>query len=51
MKIRAHEKIVFTVELPKDHLPGLHWVHPHHQGSSTLQGFTANGLIVVEGTS
>mmetsp|Transcript_27436 Transcript_27436/g.44532 ORF Transcript_27436/g.44532 Transcript_27436/m.44532 type:complete len:603 (+) Transcript_27436:130-1938(+) len=38
----------FTVPFPEDHMPGLHWVHPHHHGSSSLHlvGGAALALIV-----
>jgi Multicopper oxidase len=31
-----------------DHLPGLHWYHPHKHGSTSTQAFTSNGLIIVD---
>lgn len=38
----------FSVPFPEDHMPGLHWVHPHHHGSSSLHlvGGAALALIV-----
>ena len=38
----------FKTRVFDNHLPGLHWYHPHKHGSSTSQVFTANGLILVE---
>lgn len=34
--------------IPDDHLPGVHWYHPHVHGSTTSQTYSASGLIVVE---
>jgi len=38
----------FSVPFPEHHMPGLHWVHPHHHGSSSLHlvGGAALALIV-----
>ena len=38
----------FSVPFPADHMPGLHWLHPHHHGSSSLHlvGGAALALIV-----
>ena len=38
----------YSATIPKDHLPGMHWYHPHSHGSSGLQSATANGLIIIE---
>ncbi|PSC67257.1 HAD-superfamily subfamily IIA hydrolase [Micractinium conductrix] len=38
----------FTMQIPRDHMPGLAWYHAHHHGSTTLQVPTSNGLIIVE---
>jgi len=42
------ESYNFSVPFPADHMPGLHWVHPHHHGSSSLHlvGGAALALIV-----
>ncbi|KAI8105692.1 hypothetical protein M9434_000274 [Picochlorum sp. BPE23] len=37
-----------TSRLPKDHLPGVHWYHPHVHGSTTSQTYSASGMIVIE---
>ena len=42
------QHIIYDRHLPPNHLPGIHWYHPHHHGSSTLQAFSANGIIIVE---
>ncbi|KAI8477153.1 MAG: hypothetical protein J3K34DRAFT_455469 [Monoraphidium minutum] len=39
---------LFNLKIPRNHLPGLHWYHPHQHGSTTLQVGTAHGAIVVE---
>ncbi|KAI7838549.1 hypothetical protein COHA_007692 [Chlorella ohadii] len=41
-------RLAMNSSTPPDHLPGLHWYHPHYHGSSMLQTSTANGLIIVE---
>ncbi|KAG5177936.1 Cupredoxin, partial [Tribonema minus] len=39
----------YIYKIPCDHTGGLHWYHPHHHGSTTLQaGAGAAGLLVVE---
>lgn len=42
------EQYDFVVPFPEDHMPGIHWVHPHHHGSSSLHlvGGAALALIV-----
>ena len=37
-----------TTTQQKQHLPGLHWYHPHQHGSTTLQVGTAHGAIVID---
>ncbi|KAF8065746.1 yipf1 [Scenedesmus sp. PABB004] len=39
---------IFNLKIPTTHLPGLHWMHPHQHGSTSLQVGTAHGLIIVE---
>lgn len=41
-------RLAMNSSTPPDHMPGLHWYHPHYHGSSMLQTSTANGLIIVE---
>lgn len=43
--------LTITSRLPREHMPGLHWGHPHTHGSSALQTTTANFLIIVEDSS
>ncbi|KAI7841496.1 hypothetical protein COHA_004889 [Chlorella ohadii] len=38
----------FTISVPRDHMPGMAWYHPHKHGSTTIQVPTSNGLIIVE---
>lgn len=40
--------LTLTSSLPKDHLPGVSWYHPHEHGSSTSQTYSASGLIIIE---
>ncbi|KAK9821117.1 hypothetical protein WJX81_008681 [Elliptochloris bilobata] len=37
----------YYYDLPINHLPGIHWFHPHLKGSSTLQQTSASGVIIV----
>jgi len=48
LEVLPQEEYEYVIEIPEDHEPGLHWVHPHHHGSSTLQlvGGAALALIV-----
>lgn len=48
LEVLPQEEYEYVVDIPEDHEPGLHWVHPHHHGSSTLQlvGGAALALIV-----
>lgn len=38
----------YVFEIPRDHPPGLNWYHPHHHGSTAVQGASgmAGGIIV-----
>mmetsp|Transcript_223 Transcript_223/g.730 ORF Transcript_223/g.730 Transcript_223/m.730 type:complete len:772 (+) Transcript_223:23-2338(+) len=39
----------YTYDLREDHLPGTHWYHSHHHGSTTLQVFGGlAGALLVE---
>eukprot|EP00882_Tetradesmus_deserticola_P009431 GHRQ01009955.1.p1 GENE.GHRQ01009955.1~~GHRQ01009955.1.p1 ORF type:complete len:324 (+),score=113.19 GHRQ01009955.1:482-1453(+) len=40
--------LAFVSDLKTQHLPGLHWYHPHKHGSTTLQTSTSHGAIIVE---
>lgn len=42
------ESNVFYGRLPDDHLPGIHWYHPHKHGSTSTQTMGAQGTILVE---
>lgn len=46
--INPNETIDLDNSIRQDHLPGLHWYHPHKHGSTSTQAFTSNGLILVE---
>ena len=38
----------FRATIPSDHLPGVHWYHPHHHLGTTIQTFGAHGPIIVD---
>ncbi len=48
LEVLPQEEYEYFVDIPVDHEPGLHWVHPHHHGSSALHlaGGAALALIV-----
>jgi len=48
LEVLPQEEYEYVIDIPAHHEPGLHWVHPHHHGSSTLQlvGGAALALIV-----
>jgi len=48
LEVLPQEEYEYVIEIPEDHEPGLHWIHPHHHGSSTLHlvGGAALALIV-----
>eukprot|EP00775_Hariotina_reticulata_P008464 gene8464-8648_t len=45
---QAPNVLNFNVKLPRHHMPGIHWYHPHREGATTIQVSTAHGLILVE---
>eukprot|EP01084_Bolivina_argentea_P155588 271139_1 len=47
--MKPNENYIYEWLLPCDHSGGLHWYHPHHHGSTTVQvGGGAYGAIIVE---
>lgn len=44
----APQSLTYDRTLPEDHLPGIYWYHPHAHGSTAIQTYSANGLIIVE---
>lgn len=43
--------VEYTYDIPSFHMPGTHWYHPHHHGSTSVQaGGGAAGMIIVEDT-
>lgn len=48
LQVPPGESYNYSVPFPSFHAPGLHWVHPHHHGSSSLHlvGGAALALIV-----
>src|SRR5258706_8815954 len=44
------KKLSYTVQIPKDHPPGLYWYHTHPHGESYRQVLDGmSGAIVIEG--
>eukprot|EP00887_Chlorella_sp_A99_P001187 scaffold14.g1187.t1 len=41
-------RVQYEHHLPKDHYPGMHWMHPHRHGSSSLQTAHASSVVIVE---
>lgn len=49
IKVEPGEKFTYRIEIPKNHMPGIHWYHPHqHHATSSQAGGGAHGAIVVE---
>jgi len=48
IEVLPQQEYTYVIDIPEHHEPGLHWVHPHHHGSSTLQlvGGAALAIIV-----
>lgn len=48
VSLRPGESFQYEYRIPKDHAPGLFWVHPHHHGSAVMQSGAgaASALIV-----
>ena len=43
------ESFQYTIQIPKQHLPGTHWLHPHRHGSTAFQvGGGAAAAVIVE---
>eukprot|EP00884_Botryococcus_braunii_P015521 jgi/Botrbrau1/2652/Bobra.0203s0004.4 len=40
--------LTYNYSIPKDHMPGIHWYHPHSHGAATLHTMSASGVIIVE---
>lgn len=50
MLAKPGETLHYTVEIPRDHLPGLFWYHTHPHGESHRQVLDGmSGAIIVEG--
>lgn len=48
LKVAPGETVNMSHSIDADHLPGLHWYHPHKHGSTSVQVSLSNGLIIVE---
>jgi len=48
LEVLPQQEYDYIIDIPEDHEPGLHWIHPHHHGSSALHlsGGAALALIV-----
>lgn len=44
----SNASVTVHIRVPHNHLPGLHWAHPHIHGSTALQTGTAHLAIIVE---
>src|SRR5271156_512688 len=50
MKSRPGESLRYTVQIPRDHPPGLYWYHTHPHGESHRQVLDGmSGALVIEG--
>jgi FtsP/CotA-like multicopper oxidase with cupredoxin domain len=50
MKAMPGQALRYTVEIPKDHPPGLYWYHTHPHGESYRQALDGmSGALVIEG--
>uniref|UniRef100_A0A7S4F7G8 Plastocyanin-like domain-containing protein n=1 Tax=Chrysotila carterae TaxID=13221 RepID=A0A7S4F7G8_CHRCT len=48
-KIGPGTSYEYIFEIPKDHMPGTHWYHPHFHGSTALHtGGGAAGFLIVD---
>jgi len=49
LHIGPQETYDYVIEIPQNHLPGTHWLHPHRHGSVTFQvGGGAAGAVIVQ---
>jgi FtsP/CotA-like multicopper oxidase with cupredoxin domain len=48
LAVMPQEEFLYVINIPEDHQPGLHWIHSHHRGSSSLHlvGGAAMALII-----
>lgn len=44
----APASLDFSSNIFREHLPGIHWYHPHKHGSTTIQTSTSHGSIIIE---
>lgn len=51
--ISPNSSFDYVFKIPKDHLPGTHWLHTHIHGSASIQvgGGAAMGLIIQDPTN
>jgi FtsP/CotA-like multicopper oxidase with cupredoxin domain len=48
LAIMPGESTKMRSTIPTDHLPGVHWYHPHHHLGTTIQTFGAHGAIIID---
>lgn len=48
IEINGKERYTYIYKIPVDHMPGHHWYHPHHHGSTSMQTLSAHGSIIVK---
>jgi len=48
LSIMPGDSTTMRATIPTDHLPGVHWYHPHHHLAATIQTFAAHGAIIVD---
>jgi len=47
LEVLPQEDYEYTIRIPEDHEPGMHWAHPHHHGSSTLQRVGGAAIAII----
>ncbi|EOD38990.1 hypothetical protein EMIHUDRAFT_466723 [Emiliania huxleyi CCMP1516] len=48
-RVAPGDNHTYTYAIPKDHMPGTHWYHPHFHGPTGIQaGGGAVGMLIVE---
>jgi FtsP/CotA-like multicopper oxidase with cupredoxin domain len=48
IKLSKGESNLYRATIPNDHLPGVHWYHPHFEPASSIQTFASHGPIIVD---
>lgn len=47
LNVLPGEEYLYTVTIPEDHEPGMHWVHSHHHGSTTVHFMGGATMAVI----